>query len=370
MLAAATAAASAQTYPNRPVKIVVPYSAGGGTDALTRFIARGLEQRLGQPFIIENRGGSGTTLGAAMVARADADGYTLLMGTSATFAIAPGLYQRLAYDPTKDFTPIMLVATVPFVLTVHPSLGVKTAAELVALAKSKPGQLSYASGGPGAPHHIYAELLKSMTGIDIKHVPYRGGGPALNDVVAGHVPIYFADAGPAAPLVNSGKLIALGVTTADARQQHAERADAARSRHHRIRSQLLADDGRAAEHARAGVDAGQPGACRVHADAGSTEALHLARHAADDRHAGRGGGLYPVGGSALDADHQGYGLERGISGSLTGTKPGGRMRKHLKIGLVVPFATDKVPVEGPLMYPGRDVHPARRRRARADAGGL
>ncbi len=149
-----------------------------------------------------------------MVARAEADGYTLLMGTSATFAIAPGLYQRLAYDPTKDFTPIMLVATVPFVLTVHPSLGVKTAAELVALARSKPGQLSYASGGPGAPHHIYAELLKSMTGIDLRHVPYRGGGPALNDVVAGHVPIYFADAGPAAPLIQSGKLIGLGVTTA------------------------------------------------------------------------------------------------------------------------------------------------------------
>lgn len=214
MLAVTTGAAFAQGYPNRPVKIVVPYAAGGGTDALTRFIARGLEQRLGQPVIIENRGGSGTTLGATMVARAEADGYTLLMGTSATFAIAPGLYQRLAYDPTKDFSPIMLVATVPFVLTVHPSLGVKNAAELVALARSKPGQLSYASGGPGAPHHIYAELLKSMTGIDLRHVPYRGGGPALNDVVAGHVPIYFADAGPAAPLIQSGKLIGLGVTTA------------------------------------------------------------------------------------------------------------------------------------------------------------
>ena len=214
LLALGTGNALAQAYPNRPVKIVVPYAAGGGTDALTRFIAKGLEQRLGQPFIIENRGGSGTTLGATMVARAEPDGYTLLMGTSATFAIAPGLYQRLAYDPTKDFTPVMLVATVPFVLTVHPSLGVKTAQELIALARSKPGQFSYASGGAGAPHHIYAELLKSMTGIDIKHVPYRGGGPALNDVVAGHVPIYFADAGPAAPLVNSGKLNALGVTTA------------------------------------------------------------------------------------------------------------------------------------------------------------
>ncbi|CAN0330082.1 unnamed protein product, partial [Phaeothamnion confervicola] len=208
------ASAQAQTYPNRPIKLVVPYAAGGGTDALARFIARGMEQRLGQPVIIENRAGSGTTIGAAMVARAEPDGHTLLMGTSATFAIAPGLYQRLPYDPTKDFSPVMLVASVPFVLTVNPSLGVKTAQEFIALAKRKPGELSYASGGPGAPHHIYAELLKSMTGIDIKHVPYRGGGPALNDVVAGHVPIYFADAGPAAPLIKSGKLIALGVTTA------------------------------------------------------------------------------------------------------------------------------------------------------------
>ena len=120
-------AQTAQAYPNRPVKIVVPYAAGGGTDALTRFIARGLEQRLGQPFIVENRGGSGTTLGGTAVARAEPDGYTLLMGTSSTFAIAPGVYKRLAYDPTKDFSPIMLVATVPFVLIVHPSLGVSTA---------------------------------------------------------------------------------------------------------------------------------------------------------------------------------------------------------------------------------------------------
>ncbi len=214
MIVASASHAPAQTYPSHPIKIVVPYAAGGGTDALTRFVARGLEQRLGQPVIVENRGGSGTTLGGLAVARADPDGYTLLMGTSSTFAMAPSFYKQLPYNPVKDFSPIMLVATVPFVLTVHPSLGVNTARELIALAKSKPGQISFASGGVGAPHHIYAELLKSMTGIDIKHVPYRGGGPALNDVVAGHVPIYFADVGPAAPLIAAGKLKALGVTTA------------------------------------------------------------------------------------------------------------------------------------------------------------
>jgi tripartite-type tricarboxylate transporter receptor subunit TctC len=204
----------AQTYPNRPVKVVVPFPAGGGTDALTRFITKGMEQRLGQPFIVENRGGAGTTLGATAVARSEPDGYTIMVGTASTFAAAPGLYKRLAYDPNKDFAPVMMFATVPFVLVVHPSLGVRSVSELVALAKSKPGELPYASAGVGAVHHIFCEMFMSMTGISMKHVPYRGGGPALNDVVAGHVPVYFADAGPAASLIKSGKLIALGVTTA------------------------------------------------------------------------------------------------------------------------------------------------------------
>ena len=206
--------AHAQDYPNRPVKIVVPFGAGGGTDALARFLARGLEQRLGQPFIIENRGGSGTTLGATAVARSEPDGYTIMLGTASTFAAAPGLYKKLAYDPTKDFSPIILLATVPFVLTVNPSLNVNSVQELIALAKSKPGELTFASAGVGSVHHMFTELLMSMTGIDMKHVPYRGGGQAINDVVAGHVPVYFADVGPAASLVRAGNLRALGVTTA------------------------------------------------------------------------------------------------------------------------------------------------------------
>ena len=184
--------ALAQDYPTRPVKIVVPFPAG--------FVARGMEQRLHQPFIVENKGGAGTTLGATAVARSDPDGYTIMVGTASTFAAAPGLYKRLAYDPAKDFSPIMMFATVPFVLVVNPSLGVNSVKELVALAKSKPGELAFASAGVGAVHHIFCELFMTMTGIKMRHVPYRGGGLALNDVVAGHVPIYFADAGPAAPL--------------------------------------------------------------------------------------------------------------------------------------------------------------------------
>ena len=238
-------AASAQDYPNRPVKIVVPFPAGGGTDALTRFVAQGLEQRLGQPFIVENRGGAGTTLGATAVARSEPDGYTIMVGTASTFAVAPGLYKRLAYDPAKDFSPIMMFATVPFVLVVNPSLGVNSVKELVALAKSKPGELAFASAGVGAVHHIFCELFMTMTGIKMRHVPYRGGGLALNDVVAGHVPIYFADAGPAAPLIKSGQLKALGVTTATRSSNLPDVPTLARGRRHRLRGQHLADDGRA-----------------------------------------------------------------------------------------------------------------------------
>jgi tripartite-type tricarboxylate transporter receptor subunit TctC len=207
-----SATASAQDYPTKPVRIVVPYAAGGGTDALARYLAHGLERRLGQPFVIENRPGQGTAIGAAYVARAAPDGYTLLAATSSTLAINPSVYKKLSYDPLTDFAPISLIAAVPFVLVVNPSLPARSVAELVALAKSKPGELSYASGGMGAAHHIYVELFKSMTGVDIKHVPYRGGGPALADVVAGHVPIMFGDVGQVTGLVREGQVRALGVT--------------------------------------------------------------------------------------------------------------------------------------------------------------
>jgi tripartite-type tricarboxylate transporter receptor subunit TctC len=211
------ASASAQdvsptNYPTKPVRIVVPYAAGGGTDALARFLAQGLERRMGQPFIIENRPGQGTATGGVYVARSAADGYTLLAATSSTLAFNPSVYRKLPYDPLVDFSLISLIAVVPFVLVVNPALPANSVAELVALAKSRPGALSYASGGMGAPHHIYMELFKSMTGADIRHIPYRGGGPALNDVVAGHVPLMFGDVGPVTGLVREARVRALGVT--------------------------------------------------------------------------------------------------------------------------------------------------------------
>ena len=209
---AVTKDSAVSNYPARPVRLVVPYAAGGGTDALARFLAQGLERQFGQPFIIENRPGQGTATGGAYVARSAPDGYTLLAATSSTLAFNPSVYKKLPYDPLVDFSPISLVAAVPFVLVVNPSLPANSVSELVALAKAKPGELSYASGGMGAPHHIYMELFKRMTGTDIRHIPYRGGGPALGDVVAGHVPIMFGDVGPVTGLVREGRVKALGVT--------------------------------------------------------------------------------------------------------------------------------------------------------------
>jgi tripartite-type tricarboxylate transporter receptor subunit TctC len=204
--------AIAQDYPTQPVKLVVPFPAGGGTDALARWFAKGLEAKFGQPFVVENRAGSGTTLGAGFVARAAPDGYTIMLGTSSTYAIAPNVYKKVPFDPAKDFAPIALVAEVPFVLVVNPALPVKSVAELVALVRAKPGAMSYASAGIGTQHHVNAELLKTLTGIAMTHVPYRGGGPALQDVIAGHVPIYFGDVSTVMPLARAGKVRALALT--------------------------------------------------------------------------------------------------------------------------------------------------------------
>lgn len=205
---------SAQTYPTRPVTIVVPFTPGGTTDILGRLSGQGLEQRLGKPFLIENRPGAGTQIGATAVAKSAPDGYTLLVAPSTTMAVNVTLYKKLSYDPAKDFAPLALMAHVPFVLVVNPSLPVKSVADLIKLAQEKPGELSFASGGVGAAHHLCGELLKSMTGIKMAHVPYKGSVPALNDVVAGHVPLMFSDFAPSLQLIKAGKLRALGVTAA------------------------------------------------------------------------------------------------------------------------------------------------------------
>jgi len=211
MLIAPRARAQA-AYPNRLIKLVVPYPAGGTTDLLGRLIADRLKRTLSATVIVENKPGAATSLGAEQVARAEPDGYTLLMATSTTLAINRTLYKQLPYDPVADFAAIALVAAVPFVLVINPSLPAKTLAEFIAFAKQKPG-LTYGSAGNGSPQHLGAEMLKAQAGIDIRHVPYRGSVPAMLDVIAGHISFMVVDLQPALQQIREGKLKVLGVTT-------------------------------------------------------------------------------------------------------------------------------------------------------------
>jgi len=192
---------------------VVPFTAGGSTEILARIVAQKLEERLGKPFLVEMKPGAGTAIGSNAVAKAAPDGYTLLMATSTPMAINVTLHKNLPYDPTTDFVPIALVAQSPFLLVVHPAVPANSVAELVAYAKANPGKLSFGSAGPGSPHHLFGELFKSITGTQMTHVPYRGSLPALNDVIAGHIPLMFCDVPPSAPMIESRLVRALGVST-------------------------------------------------------------------------------------------------------------------------------------------------------------
>jgi tripartite-type tricarboxylate transporter receptor subunit TctC len=205
--------ARADGYPTHPLTMIVPYTPGGSTEILARILAQNLERKLGQSVIVENRPGAGTVIGATMVAKAAPDGYTLLMATPTPMAINVRVHKELPYDPAADFVPLIMIAQAPFVLIVNPSLPVRSVTELIDYARQRPGQLTYGSGGVGAPHHLYAELLKSMAGIKLTHVPYKGSLPALNDVVGGHIDLMFCDVPPASGMIQSGQVRALGVTT-------------------------------------------------------------------------------------------------------------------------------------------------------------
>ncbi len=210
-VALAPPAGAQGAYPNRPVTMVVPYPAGGSADILARTVGQKLAERLGQPVVIDNRAGAGTAIGAKHVAGVPADGYTLLMGTVSSQAINPAM-NKVGYDPVKDFTPVAPLASIPFVLVAHPSFPGKSVADVIAQAKAKPGELSYASAGLGTSNHLAGELLASAAGIRLLHVPYKGSAPALNDVVAGHLPLMFDLQATALPYVQSGKLKALALT--------------------------------------------------------------------------------------------------------------------------------------------------------------
>jgi tripartite-type tricarboxylate transporter receptor subunit TctC len=204
--------AFAQTYPSKSVTLVIPFPPGGGTDTGGRILAEQLSKKWGQPVVVENKGGAAGQIGADMVAKAKSDGYTLLLGNIGTQAINPSLYPKMSYDPDTAFAPISLVAELPLAMMVNPSVPVKTAAEFITLAKSKPGQMSYSSAGSGGAPHLAAEMFKDQTGTFILHVPYRGGGPAIADLLAGHVQLSFMTVLEASGHIKAGKLKALAVT--------------------------------------------------------------------------------------------------------------------------------------------------------------
>jgi tripartite-type tricarboxylate transporter receptor subunit TctC len=204
---------SPEQYPSRAVTFIVPFAPGGVTGLFARLLGQKLEQRLGKPFVVEHRPGGGGVTAAVAVARGTPDGYTLMMASSTVMAINVTVRKSLPYDPRKELTPIALLARVPFVLVVNPALPVNSVADLVKLAKDKPGQISFGTPGPGTFHHLNAEMFKSLFGVQLVHVPYKGSAPALTDLVAGHIQMMFCDVPPAKALIEAGKIKALGVTT-------------------------------------------------------------------------------------------------------------------------------------------------------------
>lgn len=213
-LAGFAAPAAAADFPSRPVTMIVPFAPGGSTDLVARLVAAKMTEILGQTVVVENRGGAGGSLGATAVAKAAPDGYTILMGTVATHALNPALYSKLAYNAEKDFAPITLLVNVPNVLTANPKFQAKSVKELIELAKKEPGKYAYASSGNGSPLHLSGELFKKMAGVDLIHIPYKGSGPALVDVLAGQVPLQVDNLPSSIEHIKAGRLVALGVTTA------------------------------------------------------------------------------------------------------------------------------------------------------------
>jgi len=207
----AFAADAPAAYPERPIRVVVPFPPGGGADVTMRILSEALRPHLAQPIVIDNRGGASTIIGTEIVAKAKPDGYTILIATT-TFAINPSLHATLPYDPLRDLAPVTLVAVTPYILVVHPSLPVRTVKDLVALAKERPGQLTYASVGNGSATHLATEMLVARTGIKVVHVPYKGSSPALSDLIGGHVSMYLGSMPASVPQARSGKLRALAVT--------------------------------------------------------------------------------------------------------------------------------------------------------------
>jgi putative tricarboxylic transport membrane protein len=205
--------ARADDYPSHPIRLIVPYAAGGGADSVARIVAKRVGETIGQPIVIENRGGAGSIIGTELVNKSDPDGYTLLLGQSGPISINPAIYKNLPYDPVKDFAPVSMTTSYPYIMVVSTALGVKTLQEFVALAKRRPGELNYGTTGVGAANHLVTELFDSKAGTRMTHIPYRGTALAVTDLLAGHVQMVFADPISALQHINAGTLLALAVTS-------------------------------------------------------------------------------------------------------------------------------------------------------------
>jgi len=206
--------AGAQAYPAKQITLIVPYPPGGGTDFFARTVGQKMAESLGQSVIVDNRPGAATIIGAQLVAKAPADGYTVLLGDTATYAVNPVLYKKLPYDPLKDFAPVSLTGRFALLLVVNPSaIGANSVKELIEQARKQPGRINYASPGPGSPHHLAMELFKQQAGIDLTHVPYKGAAPAVQDLLGGRIPVMFLDLAAGAPQIRGGKLKALAVAS-------------------------------------------------------------------------------------------------------------------------------------------------------------
>src|SRR5687767_4204169 len=213
LLVACTGAAHAQTFPVKPLRMVVPFAPGGGTDVIARYVAAGMSESMNRQVVVDNRGGANGIVGTEIVARAPADGYTLLF-VSSPHSVNPSLYPKLPYDTLRDFAPVSLVATSPYILVIHPSLPVRNVKELIALAKSRPDQIDYGSGGSGSSAHLAAELFNQMAGVKLREIPYKGAGPALMAVLSGESAVVFGNALTVKPHIQSGRLRALGIASA------------------------------------------------------------------------------------------------------------------------------------------------------------
>ncbi len=214
VVSGAAHAQTAASFPNKPIRLILPYPPGGGSDTIARPLAQRMGENLKQQVVVDNRGGAGGNIGMELAAKSPPDGHTIVFALTAQLAVNPALYKKLPYDPIKDFEPITLLATGPYILVVHPSLPVKSVKELIALARAWPGQITYASSGNGSGGHLANELLNSMAHVKMLHIPYKGGGPALVDLIAGNVQVLFSTWASGRPHIESGRIRALAVSTA------------------------------------------------------------------------------------------------------------------------------------------------------------